>query len=323
MRRIKKIMDIKDEPIEYIDNSSVSIRIQNIQHSPVHFHESAVELIYCLEGEICIHCNHEFVTLSQGQIFTVDFEDIHCLYSDKENLLIIIHINLHKVNIPWEYLQYAYLACEDNSCKEYQKAPIQQIKDILLATAYTYTKKGSLNDSGASNISNRIINILLEYFDWFNYINVWPNKNDEIRERFQAISAYCQDNHTRKLTISELAKTVHINENYLSQFIRKSPFGSFSNMIGYIRCFDAQILLLTTELSVIQISEQCGFSDEKYFYKHFKLAWNKTPKEHRQWYKEYIKTPDKISDISKSVAYRILEPYAAEYFSEHILDCGH
>ncbi|MCQ4636728.1 AraC family transcriptional regulator [Anaerovorax odorimutans] len=319
MRKINKIMDIADQPIDYINDSAVSIEICDIRHSSVHFHESAVELIYCLEGEVSIHCNHEFVTLKKGQIFTVDFEDIHCLYSDISNLLIIFHIDLHKLEKPWSFLQYVYLACEDNSCEPYQKAPLQQIKNMVLAAAYLYTKRGTLTDAEMRTVSNRIVNILLDYFDWFNYINIYPNKNDELRERFQAVSAYCQNNHTRKITIAELAEKVHINENYLSQFIRKSPFGSFSNMIGYIRCFAAQTLLLTTELSVIDISNRCGFSDDKYFYKHFKLAWGKTPKEHRQWYKDYIQAEDRITAISKSQAYKILEPYAAEYFAAHIL----
>ncbi|MCI8646935.1 MAG: AraC family transcriptional regulator [Firmicutes bacterium] len=319
MRKVSKILDIEEQPISGMEDSPVLVEIYSIRHTPVHVHSSAVELIYCLEGELDIHCNHEFVTLKKGQIFTVNFEDIHCLYSDKDNLVITLYIDLKKLENPWEFLQFVYFACEDNSCQPYQRKPLQQIKNMVLATAYLYTKKGTLSDMEASSASNKIIAILLDYFDWFNYINVYPSRNDDIRERFQAISAYCQLNLKRKLTISELAETVHINENYLSQFIRKSPYGSFSNMIGYMRCFAAQRLLLTTELSVIEISNQCGFSDDKYFYKHFRLAWGKTPTEHRQWYREYISSKDEIHTVSNEEAYKILEPYAAEYFANHIL----
>ena len=35
-------------------------------------------------------------------------------------------------------------------------------------------------------------------------------------------------------------------------------------MIGYFRCFHAQYLLLTTELSVMDISNRCVFSDIHY-----------------------------------------------------------
>lgn len=129
MRKINKILDIDDQPVRYINDSPVSIEICNIHHTPVHIHKSAVELIYCLEGQISIHCNHEFITLSKGQIFTVDFEDVHCLYSDVDNLLIIMHIDLKKLDKPWSFMQYVYLACEDNSCAPYQKEYLQEIKE--------------------------------------------------------------------------------------------------------------------------------------------------------------------------------------------------
>lgn len=319
MRKIHKILDIKEPDIDYIKNAPVAIEICNVHHSPVHIHSSAVELIYCLEGTVDIRCNHEIVTLNKGQIFTVDFEDIHCLFSDCENLLIIMHIDLKRIGRTWEFLQYVYFACEDNSCQPYQKEPLQNIKNLILAAAFLYTKNGYLSPDESISVSQKIADILLEYFDWFNYINVYPSSNDEIHERFQAITAYCCENSSRKVTISELAKTVHINENYLSQFIHKSPYGNFSNMMGYIRCFNAQKLLLTTNHSVSEISELCGFSDSKYFYKHFRLAWGYTPSEYRHWFKNYIREPDEIYSISAPEAYKKLESYAAEYFSYHIL----
>ena len=190
MRKIHKTLDIKEPAINYTDHAPVAIDICNIRHSSVHTHSSAVELVYCLEGTVSIKCNHEIVTLNKGQIFTVDFEDIHCLFSDCENLLIIMHIDLEKIGRTWEFLQYVYFACEDNSCQPYQKEPLQNIKNLILAAAFLYTKNGYLSPDESISVSQKITDILMEYFDWFNYINVYPSSNDEIRERFQAITAY-------------------------------------------------------------------------------------------------------------------------------------
>lgn len=195
------------------------------------------------------------------------------------------------------------------------------IHDICnLAASLLYTKNNGLQSKQADRFVNKISGILLEYFDWFNSFTNVPGSNNEIRKRFQAISKYCRTNLRKKVTISDLAKTVHINENYLSQFIHKSPYGSFSNMMGFIRCYVAQYLLLSSELSVIEISSQCGFSDDKYFYKHFKFAWRQTPSQFRQWYKDYIRTPDNITAITNEEAHKILGPYAAEYFALDILN---
>lgn len=264
MRKIKKVLDLKEDTVNFIKDSSLAISVQNIKHTPVHYHSSFAELVYCLQGQVNIVCNHESIVLKEGQMFSVDFNDIHCLFSDNDNTVITMHIDLKKLEIPWSYLQYVY-------------------------------------------------------FDWFNYINTYPNKNAELRSRFQQITAYCQKNYTKKVTISQLAKTVHINENYLSQFIKNSSFGSFSKMMGYIRCFAAQHLLLTTGYSVIEISNQCGFSDDKYFYKNFKLFFNKTPSQYRRWFAQYIKLHNRVENIPADQAHKTLEPYVAEHFSHHIL----
>ena len=319
MKKVNKVLDLKDPQIKYKNNSPISVEICNVRHSPVHYHASDLELIYCLEGEVNIRRNHAIDTLKKGQLFTIDFEDLHCMFSDTDNLLIILHIDMKKLKTPWEYIQYIYFSCEDAYCQHFQQIPLQQIKNMILAAAFLYTKNNGLPPKESDRIANKITDVLLEYFDWFNSFTNAPGSNNEIRKRFQAISKYCRTNLRKKVTISDLAKTVHINENYLSQFIRKSPYGSFSNMMGFIRCYVSQYLLLSTDYSVIDISNMCGFSDDKYYYKHFKLAWRQTPNELRQWYKEYIQTKDEITQISNDEAYKILEPYAAEYFSQHIL----
>jgi AraC-like DNA-binding protein len=112
---------------------------------------------------------------------------------------------------------------------------------------------------------------------------------------------------------------VHINENYFSQFIHKSGYGSFSNLIGYIRCNSAQFLLLSSELSVVEISDRCGFSDVKYFYKHFKQIYKKTPSEFRRWFAGYIKNPERVYHYTAEEILPFLEPFTAEYFSECVL----
>lgn len=322
MRKVKKIMDIPEQMIQTIDNTAVSIDICNIRHSPVHYHESAIEMILCLDGQINILCNHEVITLTKGKMFTIGFDDLHCLYSDTDNLLICMHLDMKQIdmaNISWETLKYTYFACEDSSCEAYQKAPIRKIKNYILAAAYTYVKTSELPGNISKEISENIINLLMEYFDWFNHINLSPNNNNELRQRFRTVMKYCVENHTNKLTISQIADAVHINENYFSQFIHKSGYRSFNNLVGYIRCFKAQYLLLNSELSVIQISDKCGFSDVKYFYKHFRIAWQKTPKEFRQWFIDYMKSPNYIYHYTNAEVLYKLEPFVAEYFIQSIL----
>ena len=132
-----------------------------------------------------------------------------------------------------------------------------------------------------------LMDVLLQYFNWFNYENQDDYMNVELYERFHRVLAYCVDNYNQKITVSQLAAMENINRNYFSQFIGKTIFSSFSNMVNYIRCWHAEDLLLTTDMPNAEISYACGFSDPKYFYAAFKDLWGCTPSEHRQQYEEY------------------------------------
>ena len=162
-----------------------------------------------------------------------------------------------------------------------------KVKDIVLSLSYAYFT-GDVHDSQRfEKPLEELMDVLLQYFNWFNYENQDDYMNVELYERFHRVLAYCVDNYNQKITVSQLAAMENINRNYFSQFIGKTIFSSFSNMVNYIRCWHAEDLLLTTDMPNAEISYACGFSDPKYFYAAFKDLWGCTPSEHRQQYEEY------------------------------------
>ena len=193
------------------------------------------------------------------------------------------------------------------------------ITDTLLSIAYIYLSHESLNIHNLTNLysklANKLINTMLSYFEWYDYMNTNPNNNTNniSRERFNRILKFCQQNYMNKITVSEIAGREFINENYLSQFLSKSPFQSFSNMINYIRCYQSETFLLTTNLPNIEISYKCGFSDPKYFYKNFKKWYGHTPSEHRNQYIQQSNTPQQYQILQNSDILYILEKHIARY----------
>ena len=69
-------------------------------------------------------------------------------------------------------------------------------------------------------------------------------------------------------------------------------------------------------MPIINISQHCGFSDVKYMYKSFRYWWKQTPKEYRQWFSEYVKTPDRITHLNEKTAQNFIQSYAARILSD-------
>jgi hypothetical protein len=44
-----------------------------------------------------------------------------------------------------------------------------------------------------------------------------------------------------------------------------------------------------------------------------------TPKEYRQWFSEYVKTPDRIAYLNEKTAQNFIQSYAASVFSDLLI----
>ena len=296
-------MKLKEYTLKYKNNLPFQAELSKVTNLVPHRHDTELELVYCLEGTVHLEAADQKATLHAGQLHSIDFADIHCLWSDDDNITLIFHLDLSAMP-DWDELRYVFFACESSHCYPYQQAAMEKIKDIVLSLSYMYfmtvPAARSTDLSAMHKLHNRafaqddlkqvlheLTHTLLQYFNWFNYENQDEYMNQDLYDRFTRILVYVIDNYKEKITVSQLASQENINRNYFSQFIGKTVFSSFSNMVNYIRCWHAEELLLTTDMPNAEISYACGFSDPKYFYAAFKDLWGCTPSEHRQQYEEY------------------------------------
>lgn len=283
-------MKIREENINYIDSLPCEAKLYEITRTQPHSHPTDLELIYCLRGNVSLVAGHQHTNIGAGEIFSVDCRDIHYLYSHEENITLLFHLDLTRLHVDWELLKNAFFACESSHCRPYQQDALDRVKDIVLSLSHQLFK-GELPQARRKQMSaasDELIDILMRYFNWFSYENFDEHFNMEQYNRFYRILSYCCENYPHKITISQLAEREHITRAYVSQFISRTVFESFSYMLRYIRCYEAEQLLLNTSMPVSEISYACGFSDPKYFYSAFKQFWECTPTEHRQKYADYM-----------------------------------
>lgn len=306
-------MNIKEERINYINDLPCHAQLCRIKAIKPHYHSHDLELIFCLEGSVDLVAGHQANTVHAGEVFSLDFRDIHYLYSDQENLVLLLHIDLTALDTPWEFLQHVFFACESCHCFPYQEPAMEQVKDILLSIAYDMSANPEIDAESHHKAANTLMSILLKYFNWYNYENQDDYINTEIYNRFHRLIGYCNENYMNKISISHLASIEHVNANYFSQFVAKTVFQKFSNMVNYIRCYEAEQLLLKTDMPVAEVSFACGFSDPKYFYSAFKFWWECTPTEHRRQYKEYTKTDFHVEAIPDAAAAGLIQQYITKW----------
>ncbi|MGN1004717.1 MAG: AraC family transcriptional regulator [Oscillospiraceae bacterium] len=98
-----------------------------------------------------------------------------------------------------------------------------------------------------------------------------------------AILRYIQSNY-QTVTLAEAAHFFNYSEAHLSRIIKKYSGQTFSDIIKTIRLQKSVELLESTDLSITEIAEQMGYTDNSHFHKVFKHAYGLTPIQYRQKY---------------------------------------
>ena len=92
---------------------------------------------------------------------------------------------------------------------------------------------------------------------------------------------YIQQNYDKVITLKDLANEMGYNYTYLSNMFNKIFGCGFSKFVNTFRSNNAAELLRTTNKSMVQISNACGFESIRSFNEQFKQNYGVTPSDYR------------------------------------------
>lgn len=93
---------------------------------------------------------------------------------------------------------------------------------------------------------------------------------------------YIEQHYHSDIKLEQLADYCHISKNYLSSLFHKEVKLSLSDYLKRFRIDKACNLLSNKNLSILEISERCGFQSSDYFSKVFREIKNETPTQYRK-----------------------------------------
>ena len=108
-------------------------------------------------------------------------------------------------------------------------------------------------------------------------------KEDRVVGKYAFIlDEYIENHYSEKITLSDVAKVLHLCEKQVTRVINKEFGCSFSEYVNRKRMSVATMMLKHTDLSVSCIARNVGFENDNYFYRVFKNRYGLTPIEYRK-----------------------------------------
>jgi xylan 1,4-beta-xylosidase len=296
----------------------MGVNIRKLSSIIPHRHENLIEITLCLLGEIKFSSCFEEFTLKPGEFILVD-KDVHYLHGG-EAVCASFYIDLNFFKEKYPFIDGLIFVCEgtSDSTVPYDTYYHQYIKSILLALLFFISRQSEKQEEYKEKITStaeKIVNLMMDRFDIIFYYNPGLNLKPGALERYRDAMKYIHDHDSGKVLVKEVAGHCGVSSAYMSEFLGNITLG-FRTMIGYTRTCKSEKYLMDTDMSIVEISEICGFSDAKYYYEAFKTWYHCTPGQFRKKYKKEMER----GNIEESLPIREIEKPLEEMMEKHLID---
>lgn len=262
-----------------------------------------------------IHCviTDSFTDLYQiGAVYNEQFDQLKRYAFYLPDSSVIVRAYLPEIPAPVSDLDMAELV-EALKRKQFQKACTTFLEHVYLKSTDYKTDVfafKSLLGNFIFNVTNALSKLKFETtplekgkYDYFRQIDqaiyardaisiieqfiqetesVINGSDYSVNPSFHRLLNYIQEHYAEPITLTEVAKRFHFNPSYLSSYFSANNSEGFSEYLNKIRVDKAKEMLVSTNESISEISDQVGYSDQSYFTKVFKKMTGISPSQYRK-----------------------------------------
>lgn len=268
-----------------VGGTPLSIGVYSVEKAPTKINGKGVlEIIFCLKGSVKFSYAYEEFTLHAGEYISVD-KDAYYLYDGQDNMCVSLYFDLLQYEEKYPFIGNTLFVCEGfaETSLRFPTPEHERLKGMMIALL-RFIREGG-DETKVSEVTGKIVDLFIKHFDifFFHSGEKFGEKGGEMLMRLHEINDYLHKHIKEKITVGDIAAQLNFTEGYMSEYMRKASVG-FRGMLSYIRANASESLLLNTDKTILEISEECGFSDVKYYYSAFKRWYNCTPKQFRDQY---------------------------------------
>ncbi|MCR8636568.1 AraC family transcriptional regulator [Paenibacillus radicis (ex Xue et al. 2023)] len=250
-----------------------------------HYHKE-VEFLAVLEGGLGIQTKHDTRELRSGDVHVLGSSQLHRTRKELPEALsyIVCQFDLaqHFDESTMPYLHYFSEVRRPLSQLNYifrDNPLLQQQAHALIMDIYQETQTMQKGYELAISASIRRLMLLLLRSDTQGVLH--GTENDELI-RLQPALDYVEQHLTEKIAIEQACAVLNLSYHYFIKYFKKVMGLSFVDYVNYKRIKKAERMLLTQDVSIMEIGEAVGIPNMAQFYKLFKRHNQCSPKEFKQ-----------------------------------------
>jgi YesN/AraC family two-component response regulator len=249
-------------------------------------HHKEHEFLCVLEGKLEIHLENEIRTLYPGDVMLVGSDQLHrdrffrtiyteyiCMQTDLTQFFEVgvmpYLFALSESRHPLSIINYIF---DTNPIAK--KVIFDAINEIYKES---YAKQTGYELAVAMWIKQIMLTLIRS--DHLHKLDL--QTNDQLL-RLRPVLEYIDEHLDDRLLVEKSSQLANMSYYYFVKFFKKIMGVSFTEFVQYKRIKKAELLLLTSELSILEIGENIGMQNMSHFYKMFKRINGHSPNDFRK-----------------------------------------
>lgn len=241
-------------------------RISSDMHISSNWHKN-IEILYFIEGKGEVICNMETESVSEGDVFVINSNDVHSTRTDC-------------------FARYYCLIvdaafCTENGINVDEIKFCRKITDKHIASKYeemVHAFKERHSDCYKTRLRIAVLELLVSIAEKHTFKGA-TEPNTKQTDIMRAVLEYINENYKNELTIDELANFAGYSRAHFSRQFKLATGMPIVEYINYIRCINAHDMLEEGSRSIGEIASECGFKTSSYFSKRYKKVLGRLPSE--------------------------------------------
>ena len=244
-------------------------------------HHIECELSLFISGKGIYNIGGKDYPFSSGDMFLFGSNEMHCITNIEEELnLLNIHFN---PRVLWESFESVKLlklfsARNHKFSNKFSKDDIV-LKDTILKIEKEISEKKFAYELQVKYMLFSALTHILREYDYTKHES-FNLKSTSVTDKLKEAMLFIDANLCEKITLTEIAEVAFMSPNYFSSVFKKLNGLSLWDYITIKRVEMAIKLLKTSDMSKLEIANQCGFSSASNFYKLFTKITGKTPSDY-------------------------------------------
>ncbi len=265
-----------------MNNSGASLFI------PYHWHRE-IEIIYVVSGYVHLLLDGDDFDLKPEHIYFINRELLHQFSSDDPKLVYYAYV------FPLEYLDFKI----DDHAQSASIAPLhkqlmfpfqispqdccyQQMRSELVELFMVNDQKPEGFQLHSKACLYKTISLLHKYNLYMEESDTLFQKNRSTKTaEIKKLLSYLQTEYKNPVSLEDAALLLNYSPSYFCSYF-KSVFGiNFIDYLNHYRIEKACLLLQTTDLPIMNVGFEVGFTNFSYFIRIFKRLMKTTPRQYR------------------------------------------